>query len=263
MNEQPKNLQVVAPRDYHDIITKVASVKDVDVDKLERLMKIQEEWEKRQAATHFNEQMALAQGAMTQISKDSANPLTRSTYASLEALDQAIRPIYTQHGFSVAFNDETPDERRDGWLRLIAYVSNGAETRPYTKWIPWGTTGIRGQTAMTATHASIGAVTYGRRALLKMIFNLAEEEDDGNMAGGRKRAKTEMEGSPEGAQGDQQTTPLDADGLITGMRACRGHSELYLYKETTVAPRWKNLVLADRERLEKEYNDLMTKFAEA
>ena len=176
------DLKEVIVRDYHDAIAKAAAVKDLDVEKLTQLAKLQEDWDKRQAATRFNEAMAAAQGEMSQISKDSTNPQTRSMYASLPALDRAIRPIYTRLGFSVSFDEEKFTE---SGISLVAYVSCGAETRPFRKGIPIVTKGFRGQEMMTQTHAAIAAVTYGRRALLKMIFNLAEEDDDGNFAAGR------------------------------------------------------------------------------
>jgi hypothetical protein len=65
---------------------------------------------------------------------------------------------------------------------------------------------------MTPTHASIAAVTYGRRALLKMIFNLAEDDDDGNLAGGQfARSGPEQTPEPE---------PIDVHGTIEAMNAC-------------------------------------------
>lgn len=166
------------PRDYHAIITRAAAVKDVNIEKLQQLMEMQETWEKRRATEHYNDAMALAQGEMTQISRDSVNTQTRSQYASLAALDAAIRPIYTRHGFSIEFDEESAS---DTHTLVIAYVSCGAETRKRRKWVPVTTTGFKGQQMMTPTHASIGAVTYARRTLLKMVFNLAEEDDDGNL----------------------------------------------------------------------------------
>lgn len=172
------------PRDYHDIIAKVASLKDADLSKLERLMELQRDWEYREARKHYNEMKAQAEAEMEPVRKDMVNPITRSRYASLASLMEVMQPIYSKFGFSVEFNEETPADRNDALL-LVAYVSNGAERRRFQKWIPVQTTGIGGKTAMTLTHASIAAVTYGRRALLKMIFNIAEHDDDGNRAGGR------------------------------------------------------------------------------
>jgi hypothetical protein len=252
------NQQIIKtePRDYHDIIARVAAVKNLtsdDVDKLQRMMTMQEELEKRQAATRYNEAMSLAQGEMTRISKDSANPITRSKYASLEALDEAIRPIYTRYGFSVSFNDETPDDRPD-WLRLIAYVSCGSETRKFTKWIPVSTTGIRGQTAMTPTHASIASVTYGRRALLKMIWNLAEEDTDGNLKPNSGRADFH---DPETGE----IKKLDANVVIAEMQQCKDHTALHVYGQNN-RPDYLKLAAADRAKIDAVYKELMDKFAE-
>jgi hypothetical protein len=224
------------------VIAKVASVKDLDVDKLAKLLALQEEWERRTAATHYNEQMALAQSQMTTISKDSVNKQTSSRYASLAALDDAIRPIYTRFGFSVEFNEETPPDRPD-WLRLVAYVSCGAETRKREKWIPVVTAGIAGRQMMTATHASIAAVTYGRRALLKMIFNLAEDDDDGNSAGGQfARSGPEQTPEPEA---------INVAGTIEEMYACETVAALKKIGDGLLK---KDLFPADKNELVLAYN---------
>jgi hypothetical protein len=237
------NQTVVVSRDYHDVIAKVASVKDLDVDKLAKLLALQEEWERRTAATHYNEQMALAQSQMTTISKDSVNKQTSSRYASLAALDDAIRPIYTQCGFSVEFNDETPLDRPD-WLRLVAYVSCGAETRRREKWIPVVTAGIAGRQMMTATHASIAAVTYGRRALLKMIFNLAEDDDDANLVAGQL-ARSGPEQTPE-------PETIDVDGTIVAMNACETLAALKKIGDGLLK---RDLFPVDKNKLVLAYNE--------
>ena len=237
------NQTAAVTRDYHDVIAKVAAVKDLDVDKLAKLLALQEEWERRTAATYYNEQMSLAQSHMTTISRDSMNPQTRSRYASLAAVDEAIRPIYTQFGFSVEFNDETPLDRPD-WLRLVAYVSCGAETRRREKWIPVVTAGIAGRQMMTATHASIAAVTYGRRALLKMIFNLAEDDDDGNFAGG-SLARPGPEHTPE-------PEVIDVDGTIALMNVC---GTLAALKKIGDGLLKRDLFPADKDKLVLAYNE--------
>lgn len=246
------NQQIVKtePRDYLDIISKVASVKDVDVDKLERLMQMQVELEKRQAALYYNEQMSRAQGEMGQISKDSANTQTRSKYASLEALDEAIRPIYTRNGFSIEFNEEHPGERADGVV-LSIYVSCGAETRRRTKYIPITTTGIKGTTMMTPTHASIGAVTYGRRALLKMVFNLAEADTDGDLG---KFDRMES-GRPENPDPPKYFT---VDEMIEQMRAQKTHTDLYTYAQDKT--HFNKLSSANQKLVGQIYKQLMDEF---
>jgi hypothetical protein len=234
------NQTAVVSRDYHDVIAKVAAVKDLDVDKLAKLLALQEEWERRAAATHYNEQMALAQSQMTTISKDSVNKQTSSRYASLAALDDAIRPIYTGCGFSVEFNEETPPDRPD-WLRLVAYVSCGAETRKREKWIPVVTAGIAGRQMMTPTHASIAAVTYGRRALLKMIFNLAEDDDDAILAPARS-----------GPEQTPEPEVVDVDATIATMNACETVAALKKIGDGLLK---RDLFPIDKDKLVLAYNE--------
>lgn len=186
MNDVHPIPAAVEPRDYHSVIAKVASVKDVDVAKLRELMEMQEAWETRRAEEHFNELKAKVETELQTISQDMVNPITRSKYASLAAIMEVTKPVYSKYGFSVDFDELSHTD--DTGIVLAAYVSNGSIRRKYQKWIPVSTTGIGGRTSMTLTHASVAAVTYGRRALLKMIFNLAETDDDGNQAGGKMAA---------------------------------------------------------------------------
>jgi hypothetical protein len=157
----------------------------VDVDKYERLMAMYERTEARFMAQQFAVAMSDAQAEMRMVSQDAANPQTRSRYASYAALDKAMRPIYTRHGFSLSFN--TAEGAPDLHVRVVCQVKHrdgGSEAHHID--IPADGKGAKGNDVMTKTHATMSAVTYGRRALLKMIFNIAEgkeEDDDGNRAG--------------------------------------------------------------------------------
>ena len=129
----------------------------------------------------FNAAMNKAQGEMGRVSVDAANQQTRSTYATYGQLDKAVRPIYTRHGFSISFNEG--DGAPEGHARILAYVSHSAgHTRTYKADIPNDGKGAKGGDVMTKTHATGSAHSYGRRYLLKDIFNIAigEEDNDGN-----------------------------------------------------------------------------------
>jgi hypothetical protein len=159
----------------------------VDVDKYERLMAMYERTEARFMAQQFAVAMSDAQAEMRIVSQDAANPQTRSRYASYAALDKAMRPIYTRHGFSLSFN--TAEGAPDLHVRVVCQVKHrdGASETHHID-IPADGKGAKGNDVMTKTHATMSAVTYGRRALLKMIFNIAEGkdiDDDGNGAGDR------------------------------------------------------------------------------
>jgi hypothetical protein len=122
-----------------------------------------------------------AQQEMRHIAADANNPQTKSKYATYAALDAKVRPIYSKHGFSLSFY--TADGAPEGSIRIVCKVARGGHTeRPYID-MPADGKGAKGGDVMTKTHATGAGVTYGRRYLLGMIFNLVIGEDnDGNGA---------------------------------------------------------------------------------
>lgn len=162
------------------VIAEAASNPAIDVDKMERLWAMHEKLKNRADEEAFNAAMSRAQSEMGRVSADAANQQTRSTYATYAALDKAIRPIYTKHGFSISFNEG--EGAPEGHARILAYVSCGGHTRTYKLDMPNDGKGAKGGDVMTKTHATGSAHTYGRRYLLKDIFNIAigENDDDGN-----------------------------------------------------------------------------------
>jgi hypothetical protein len=158
----------------------------IQVDKLERLMTLWERSEARKAEALFNGAMSAAQTEMRPVAADANNPQTRSKYASYQALDHALRPIYTTHGFGLSF--DTAEGAPQDWVRVLCYVTHtGGHSRTYHADIPADGKGAKGGDVMTKTHAVGSAMTYGMRYLLKMIFNVAvgEDDDDGQRAGGK------------------------------------------------------------------------------
>jgi hypothetical protein len=118
---------------------------------------------------------------MRRIATDADNPQTRSKYATYAALDRALRPVYTGHGFAVSFDTGEPEPEA---VNVVAYVShNQGHTRTYHVRMPADGKGAKGGDVMTKTHAAGAAMSYGMRYLLKMIFNVAvgEDDDDGNL----------------------------------------------------------------------------------
>lgn len=156
------------------VIERAASNPSVDLDKMERLLEMQERILNRNAEAEFNEAMTRAQSEMGRISADANNPQTRSRYASYGQLDRHLRPIYAKHGFSLSFSTEpaaVPEA-----IRVTCTVAKGGFSRQYHIDMPADGKGAKGGDVMTKTHATGAAVSYGMRYLLKMIFNVAVGE---------------------------------------------------------------------------------------
>ena len=180
-NIPPTNSSSVAVMDpLLAMIERAARDPSIDMDRLERLLEMKERAELRQASADFNEGMAKVQGEIGPIARDSFNPQTRSKYASYFAVDKAIRPIYVKHGFRVSFNEEQQDG--NDIIRVIAIVTKGMHKELYHYDSPIVTKGLKGNDMMTITHGKAAAVTYAKRYLMGMIWNLSTGEDaDGNI----------------------------------------------------------------------------------
>jgi hypothetical protein len=165
-----------------EVLLKVAKDPDVDIDRLGQVQAFYERLKAQDAESAYDEAMAAAQAEMGPIAADANNPQTKSRYASYAALDRALRPIYTKHGFSLSFSsgDGAPPDH----VRVVCKVAcAGHKTFPHLD-MPADGKGAKGGDVMTKTHATGAAFTYGQRYLLKMVFNIAVgDDDDGNAAG--------------------------------------------------------------------------------
>jgi ERF superfamily len=152
----------------------------IDVMKLEMLLRMQREIVADDARLRFNRAMSLAQGEMQPVVRDAQNTQTNSRYALLETIDAAIRPIYVKHGFMLSFNSEAIDGPNE---RIICEVSHTAgHSKRYQLDAPLDTVGPQGKANKTPLHGLGSTVSYLRRYLTAMIFNivLKNEDNDGN-----------------------------------------------------------------------------------
>jgi len=157
----------------------------VDVEKMEKLLAMAERLQAKRAESEYDQAMNAAQSEMQPVARDSDNPQTRSRYVSYGALDRAVRPIYTAHGFSLSFGTRATGPDR---VTITCRVSHWAgHTERVEIEMSADGKGAKGGDVQTKTHATGSAVSYGMRYLLKMIFNIAvgEYDDDGNAAAGK------------------------------------------------------------------------------
>lgn len=173
---------------FVQMVERAAANPAVDVDKLERLLAMKDRIEARQAEQAFNAAMTAAQMAMEPVRRDAVNPDNKSRYARLETVIEAINPIITKHGFSMSFGSEQSPIEKHYRVTCILAHANGY-SRPYHADIPADLTGMKGTPNKTATHAFGSTMSYGRRYLTLLIFNVAlvSEDDDGKSASGNTK----------------------------------------------------------------------------
>lgn len=164
------------------IIERAALNPNIDIEKMQRLLDMHQQMQDRDAKRQFDAAMASAQAKMPIVIKNKYNDQTRSRYANFEAIANAIAPVITEHGFSLSFGtDISPLE---GHYRITCELSHvSGHSKHYQADIPADATGMKGNANKTATHAFGSTMSYGRRYLQCLIFNIATGDDaDGNRA---------------------------------------------------------------------------------
>ena len=124
---------------------------------------------------------------MEPVLRGSPNKGTGSRYARLEDIDQQMRPSYTRHGFSVRYGSEPPPS--PGWMRITCTIAHeaGYWEQNYLD-SPVSTTGSQGgRMGMTPVQAVGATVTYLRRYLLAMSFNIVLADITGGDADGEEQ----------------------------------------------------------------------------
>lgn len=178
--------QIIEEKDRENaiinVIARAASDPNTDVDKLERLLAMQERVLEREAKRAYEDAMRGAQEEMAPVLKNRSNNETHSTYADLEQVSKLMDPIIYKHGFSMSFG--TSDCPYPNHYRVTCDVSHtGGFSKHYQADVPVDNTGPKGTQNKTMTHGFGSALSYGRRYLKLLIFDVATTDDDGRAAG--------------------------------------------------------------------------------
>ena len=164
------------------VIERAAMNPDVDMEKMERLLVMQERILDRQGEVEFSNAMARVQAALPTVTRNAYNQQTSSKYAKHESLAEAIKPVYTKEGFSITFSEgEAPKE---GFIRIIGILRHraGYKEKHHVD-MPLDIAGIKGSVNKTPTHATGSTFSYGRRYLTCLIFDVATGDDTDGQAG--------------------------------------------------------------------------------
>lgn len=185
--------EIVAPLDptiaMIHVIERAAVNPDVDIDKMERLMNMQERMMDRNAEAEFNQAMTRVQANLPTIPKDAYNEHTKSKYSKHETIVRIIKPIYTKEGFAISFSEQEQPElnqNKKASERNITIIGvlrhKGGHSEKYQTTLPIDMVGISGNANKTGVHGTGSTITYGRRYLTCMIFDVATGDDtDGNV----------------------------------------------------------------------------------
>lgn len=175
-----------------NVIERVALDPSIDIDRLERLIEMQERIIARNAKAAYAVALSKMQpglpsvernGKIVILEKGGTRVIQTTPYALWEDINDAIRPHLAQHGFALSFRTgQTPEGKI-----IVTGILSHAE-------------GHQEETTMTLTHDSTGSknavqavgssISYGKRYTAGLLLNITsrapgDADDDGHAAGGK------------------------------------------------------------------------------
>ena len=174
-----------------DVILRVATNPDVDIDKMQKLLEMHERVIERNAKTAFSSAFAEMQpelptidrnGRIVIAKKDSGEVVQSTPYALYEDITDAVRPILAKHGFGLAHRTGVAPDGKITVTGVLRHKYGYAEETTFT--------GQHDSTGSKNAVQAIGSTTqYGRRYTTLLLLNITSRapkdpcDDNGAAAG--------------------------------------------------------------------------------
>lgn len=163
------------------VIARAAADPNVDIDKLERLLEMQERVLARNAKADFTSALAAMQPDLPVITENGGikdrSGNVQSTYALWEDINEAIKPLLAEHGFALSFRTR----RTDNEIIVTGVLSHrGGHSEETELSLPSDTSGSK-----NAVQAVGSSTSYGKRYTAMALLNITSRglDDDGKAGG--------------------------------------------------------------------------------
>lgn len=161
-----------------------------DITKLEKLLDLQERWERTEALKAFNTAFAAFKAEAVKIIKNrtvDGGPLAGKKYAELFAVVNALTPALSANGLSASWKI-TKDEK--DWLEVTCYLTH---VLGHSESVSMGGPPDTGG-AKSPIQARASTVSYLERYTLKAICGVSEQGDDKDGGHGKDEIEPDAEG---------------------------------------------------------------------
>lgn len=153
-------------------ISRLALDPRCDMDKLERLITLQDRMEAKTALEAFNASFAEMQCAMPSVEKRTQNTHTKKMYADLDDINYAVRPVMAQFGFGVSFKIVN---QAHGVSITGILMHKGGHREETTMLLPLD------KGAQRSAVQEVGSTTtYGKRYVMCALLNITSGDDNDN-----------------------------------------------------------------------------------
>lgn len=155
------------------MIERVVANPEADIEKLEKMLDLQERILNRNAKQAFTADLAAMQAELPLVGKHGEGH-QKAKYAKLEDINEAIRPTLQKYGFAVTFRVK----QQPGAATITAILSHRIGHSEETDLIlPLDTSGSK-----NAVQAVGSTLSYGKRYALCALLNISTGDDtDGNL----------------------------------------------------------------------------------
>lgn len=186
VKHEPQPTEVAPVQDYGGgllaVIERAARDPSVDIDKMERLIAMQERVQAGRAKAAYSAALADMQAEIPAIEKrgqiKGRGGEVMSTYAKWEDVNDAIRPVLAKHGFGLSFRVERV---ADGVSVTGVLSHREGHSEETTLSLPIDASGAKNNVQGYGS-----SVSYGKRYTASALLNLTstdEHDDDGHAAG--------------------------------------------------------------------------------
>ena len=172
---------------FLNVVQQALSNPNMDMSVLKEMLAMQKEVMAQQAIIDFNNDFSLMSKNIPVIAHTKKSYST--TYTPLEDIVNIVRPILSEYGFSVSFNN---NQHEKGFIEVTCQLRHKAGHMIENSLILPTEAATKGMNAMQAVGS---AISYGKRYTLCGVLNIATTADDDNN-GFATNAKEEMSKKP-------------------------------------------------------------------
>ena len=235
------------------VIERAALNPNVDIDKMERLLMMQERIMERNARMAYTTALATMQPLLPVIGErggiENKAGDVQSTYALWEDINDAIRPFLSEYGFALSFRT---GQAEDGRIRVTGVLSHReGHQEETTITLPHDSSGSK-----NAVQAVGSSTSYGKRYTAMALLNLTSRgEDDDGTAGGKLPS---AHSAKKNGMGERANELMHEIAGLEGLGACTAWANARSAEIATLPAKWQDMLreeLIEQKRRIKEQDD--------
>jgi len=165
-------LQVGQSAGVMAVIERAVTNPDVDIEKMQQLLDMQERIMAKDAEMTFNQAMVSALAEIPSFEQSTKGH--QFMYASFESINHVVKPILAKHNLFMNF---TTSFNGDGGVMVTAVITHkDGHAKQTTGLFPFDTTGSKNDIQAVGS-----AISYGKRYMQNSLLNITthSEDDDG------------------------------------------------------------------------------------